>query len=271
MKSMSSAPPTSFSATKIRLNRAARRLLWPHPAFYFPFGVLRKRGNVFSRKAKLYISGYPRCGNTFTRTAFLSANPGVEVQSHRHIPTFVIHLMKSGIPGLVLIRNPLDAAVSWAIHENETLEEAIAYWNDYYETLLPVRSQLFLARFEDVTTDFGGVMRAFNKRWGTSYVPFEHTPENAARCFMVTEEEHRQPCGEIREMQVCRPSAPRLLVKQAHLQQLNQSDFLREELARAKDIYETFLHYRGEGDRRTSTRLIPEKADGAALHVGAPG
>ena len=267
---MSSTPSTSFSATKVLLNRAARHLLWPRPAAYYPFGILRGRGNVFSKKAQMYISGYPRCGNTFAVTAFKSANPEARVMSHHHIPTFVISQVRLGTPGLVLLRNPLDAAVSWAIHENETLEEAIAYWNDYYKVLMPVREHLFIARFEDVTTDFGGVIRAFNGKWGTSYVPFDHTPENAAHCFMVTEQEHTKPNGEIREMQVCRPSPQRRSVKEAHLRQLNQSDFLRDELARSKELYEKFLHFRGDGGRRTSTRLVPEKATESTLQVGAP-
>jgi len=193
----------------------------------------------------------------------------VRLQSHRHIPTFDIQAFKRGIPGLVLIRNPLDAAVSWAIHENETLEEALAYWNDFYETLLPFRSQLFLARFEEVTTDFGGVIKALNAKWGTSYVPFDHTPENAARCFQITEEEHHKSHGEIREMQISRPSGPRRLVKQSHLQQLNQSDFLRDELARARELYQAFVHCRGEGERQASTRLVPEEADPPVLHAEA--
>jgi hypothetical protein len=267
---MSETPPVKFSETRIRLNRFARRILWPRPAFYFPFGLLRQRGSVFNRNFEIYISGYPRCGNTFARTAFLSANPGARVQSHRHIPSFVLQSVKLGVPGLVLLRSPLDAAVSWAIHENQTLEEAIAYWNDYYETLLPVRSELFIARFEDVTRDFGGIIKALNQKWNTSFVPFDHTPENAAECFRVTEEEHRQPSGLIREMQVCRPSPERRSVKETHLQQLNQSSFLRDELARASIIYETFLHFRGKDQHQSSTRLIPEKADNTHFRMGAP-
>jgi hypothetical protein len=218
----------------------------------------------------MYISGYPRCGNTFARTAFLAANPNAKVQSHRHIPTFVLESIRRGVPGLILLRSPLDAAVSWAIHENQTLEEAIAYWNDYYEVLMPVRSQLFVARFEDVTTNFGGVINHFNAKWGTSFTPFDHTPENAALCFRVTEAEHRQPSGEIQEMRVCRPSAERRSVKDAHLSQLNQSGFLRDELARAREMYESFLHDRGKDERQSSTRLVPGKADSGALQIGAP-
>lgn len=268
---MSPALPTEFSPGKIVLNRWARRLLWPRPVAYFPFGLLRNRGNVLRRNVHLYISGYPRSGNTFARTAFLSANPGIEIRSHRHIPTFVLQLARNRVPGVVLIRQPLDAAISWAIHENQTLEEAMAYWNDYYQALMPVRSQLFVASFEDVTSDFGGVMRAFNARWRTSYVPFEHTPENAAQCFQVTEEEHRLPSGNIREMQVCRPSESRRTLKEGLLRELAQSNFLKRELASANVLYRSFLHFRSKGDRQMSTRLVPERADRSSLGMGVPG
>jgi hypothetical protein len=179
----------------------------------------------------------------------------------------------------MLIRNPLDSAVSWAIHQNLSvqdpgtckrfssgvwsghhdisLEEAVAYWNDYHETLLPIRSDLFIAKFEDVTKDFGAVMRAFNERWNTDYVPFEHTVENAARCFQVTENEHRLADGKVLEMQVCRPSKKRSVVKETCLDQLEQSSFLRDELARAKELYDAFVNATPQ-QGRVSTRLVPE-------------
>jgi len=254
---MPASPPTTLSSSTFRLRRALRRLLWPHPSIYYPFGILRKRGNVFDHDARLYMGGYPRSGNSFAAIAFSSANPRVRIHTHQHIPAFVLHLVKCKIPGLVLIRAPLDAAVSWAIHQNQTLEEAVAYWNDYYETLLPVRSALFVARFKEVTTDFGSVIRAFNTRWGTSYLPFDHTPENAARCFQVTEDDYRRSNGDLCERQVSRPSAERRLIKETHLDQLDQSSFLREELARAEELYVTFVHQRAKGELQTSGRLIP--------------
>jgi hypothetical protein len=268
---MPAVPPTKYSVLKFRIKRAARRLLWPHPSVYYPIGLLRKRGNVFDHDAELYMGGYPRSGNSFSRIAFLTANPSVKVYSHQHIPSFVLRQVEYKIPGLILIRTPLDAAGSWAIHQNQTLEEAVAYWNDYYETLLPVRSELFLARFKDVTTNFGGVIQAFNERWGTSYVPFDHTPENAAQCFRLTEDDYRKSSnGKLCEMQVCRPSAERHLVKQAHLEHLEQSSFLRDELARASELYEKFVHPASVNGRQSSTRLIPAPTESReALTVGA--
>lgn len=263
------APLTRYSPSRILLKRAIRRLLWPLPHLYFPIGLARKRGNVFSTGVDLYICGYPRSGNTFSRTAFLSANPGICIQSHRHIPTFVLQKVQRGVPGIILIREPLDAAISWSIYQNLPLEESVAYWNDYYEALIPVRSKLFVATFEDVTADFGAVMRAFNARWGTSFGLFNHTPEATSECFQVTEAEHRGAAGNIREMRVCRPSTARRRLKEKYLRQLTQSKFLRDELASAEDIYRAFVHFRPE--RQPSAGFLPERAQAASTQVGALG
>jgi hypothetical protein len=236
---------------------------------YHPFGILRNRGDVFDDNAQLYMGGYPRSGNSFSAIAFTTSNPGVRIHTHQHIPSFVLHLVRKKIPGLVLIRTPLDASVSWAIHQNQTLEESVAYWNDYYETLMPVRSELFVARFKEVTTDFGAVIRAFNSRWNTSFTPFEHTPENAARCFQVTEEDYRRSNGDLCERQVCRPSPQRRVIKEAHLEQLEQSAFLRDELARANELYDNFIYHLAKGELAKSARLIPARDDRDAQRVEA--
>ena len=218
---------------------------------YWPFGLLRSRGNVFSRDMDLHISGYPRSGNTFTCAAFKMANPGARVESHRHIPTFVLESVAQGIPGMVLIRKPLDAATSWAIHEDESLEEAVLYWIDFHEVLLPVRDKLFFVRFEDVTSDFGAVIRAFNARWGVNYTPFEHTAENAAKCFQVIEEDHGDHGG-VREMQICRPEPKRKAAKSSHILRLNESNFLKSELAHANELYAQFRQWRAAARRHRS-------------------
>lgn len=260
-------PQVDFSAAKLRLLRTARRIFWPHPALYYPFGILRKRGNVLDKSIEFYISGYPRSGNTFAREAFASVNPQVHFRSHRHIPTFILHSLSCGIPGIVLIRRPVDAALSWAIHEKQSLEQTIMYWIDYYTTLLPVRSDLFIVKFEAVTEDFGRVIKQFNARSGLAFSPFEHTPENAAKCFEATEEENRDPRGEIREMRVSRPSKLRKNVKKTFLQKLKGSELLTEEIARADELYDKFLlHALHEAkEKRTSVGFIirpPEKKEG---------
>ncbi len=232
-------PATFLTALRV-VSRSLRRLVWPRPLLYAPIGIARGRGNVLSRRPEVYLCGFPRSGNTFARTAFLSANPGVKVQSHRHIPAFVLRHMQTGTPGMVLIRSPYDAIISWAIHENQSIEEAAAYWNDYYEALLPHRDQLFVVGFEEITSDFGQVILDFNARWGTAYVPFDHSARAVAACFGEIEEEERLPGGAIRELRVCRPSAERREVKESMARDSRASKFFRKELGRAEALFREF-------------------------------
>lgn len=227
-----------YNPVKIHLKRFARRLIWPRPWLYAPFGILRGRGNVFSTGHQIYISGFPRSGNSFAVKAFLLANPDTPVRSHTHIPTFVIQSARNGRPGMVLIRNPIDAAISWAIYTRQPLRQTLAYYNEYHSVLLPYRADLHFVTFEDVTSDFGGVIAAFNLRWNTRYAPFQHTPENVAHCMAQIEAEYVDRNGRVVETKVPRPSAERKLVKETFLRQINRSSVWQKELYRANELYQ---------------------------------
>jgi hypothetical protein len=226
-----------------RFKRLGRHLLWPHPALYWPIGMMRRGelGNVFRHDYDIYISGYPRSGNTFALKAFLLANPGVAVRSHRHIPTFILVSIKRNTPGMVLVRSPLDAAVSWAIHRDKPLRHALQYYRDFYCPILHCLDQLFIVRFEEITKDFGQVMRAFNARWKTSYNPFVHSPENVAACMRQIEDDYRGADGKVRELLVPRPSADRAAAKQRLLAEMDNSPVLQDELRRTEKIYDVIL------------------------------
>ncbi len=227
-----------FNPLTMHLKRFARRMVWPRPALYAPFGILRNRGNVFGAGHEIYISGYPRSGNSFAVKAFLMANPEIPVRSHTHIPTFVVQSARKHRPGMVLIRNPIDAAISWAIYTRHPLRQTLAYYNDYHSVLLPCRDDLHFVTFEDVTSDFGGVITAFNNRWNTGYVPFQHTPENVARCMAQIETEYVDRNGRVVETKVPRPSVERKLVKETFLRQINRSSVWQKELYRANELYQ---------------------------------
>jgi hypothetical protein len=223
---------------RIQFKRIVRRLIWARPALYAPIGILRNRGNVFRTDHRLYISGFPRSGNSFAVKAFQHANPGVAVRSHRHIPAFVVQSVRDNMPGMVLIRTPIDAAISWAIFMGQSLRQTLAYYTDYHSVLVPYREALFLIRFEDVTCDFGKVTASFNERWNTQFVPFEHTPENVARCMAQIETEYVDDQGAVMENKVPRPSTHRQLLKETFLRQLNRSSVWQQELHRANELYQ---------------------------------
>src|SRR5207237_9047464 len=123
--------------------------------------------------------------------------------------SYVVSSIRQGKPGMVLLRNPHDAAISWSIFESVPLEEALPYYLDFYSVILPFRRDIHVVSFDDLTTDFGRVMVEFNERWKTTFRPFDPTPENVASCMSEVEEAGRDRDGRdgrIRELRVSRPS-----------------------------------------------------------------
>ena len=66
-----------------------------------------------------------------------------------------------------------------------------------------------MAGFQDVTTDYGAVLREVNERYGTRFACFEHTEANVRRVFDLMEQRNRERYGTLREDMVPRPSAAR--------------------------------------------------------------
>ena len=223
---------------KLHLKRIIRRLVWSRPTIYAPVALFRHRTNILRCEGELYIEGFPRSGNTFAVKAFQNANPGLDVRSHRHIPTFILQAARKQLPGMVVLRNPIDAAISWAIFTGGPLRYALAYYNDYHAVLVKRREPLFFVPFESVTGDFGKVMSDFNQRWGTDYAPFQHTPENVAQCLAQIESDYTSTSGKVAELKVPRPSVHRQPLRQKLLQELHRSRFVQEELGRANALYQ---------------------------------
>ena len=212
---------TTPNPLRLYFNRLARRLIWPRPALYFPFGMLRGRGSVFRSDYDLYISGFPRSGNSFAVKTFQFANPGLAVFSHKHLPTFIVQSARLNKPGMVVLRNPIDAAISWAIFTGGSVRGSLAYYTDFHAALLHCREDLFVVHFEDLVNDFGKVMTEFNTRWNTNYMPFEHTEENVAKCMAEIELEYLDRDGKVIEHRVPRPSDKRKRKKETYLDQIN--------------------------------------------------
>jgi hypothetical protein len=133
---------------------------------------------------KLVLEGCPRSGNSYALAAFCHANPNVRVASHRHSPTAVRTGLRRGKPVIVLVRRPRDAIASGLqYHPSQPVQWAIRIYREFYEGILPMADRFMVATFEEVTTDFGAVIRSCNERFGTDFVPYEATPasEQAVR------------------------------------------------------------------------------------------
>lgn len=227
---------------------AMRYAVNAHPWLYLP---LAKRlhpdyeNRFIEPDTELVIEGFGRSGSTFAVLAFESAQPGeVKTAHHTHAAAQVLVAASRGIPTLVIVRRPLEAALAHMVRRRIPARPALKSWIRYHERILPYLDRVVATPLECVSTDFGGVTRAINERFGTSFGVFEHTPENEVRLFELIEADNMRKYGSPTDW-VARPTKERLERKEARRAELRAPDLalLRE---RADRAYETLLPGRGD-------------------------
>lgn len=231
-----------------RARRAVRRVVGRYPALYLPWVRSRRKAFDGSDKAvssttQVVIEGYPRSGNSFAFAAFrLAQGAETSIAHHLHAPAQVIRAVRRGIPTLVVVRAPDDAAVSLRVrHPEMTIRDALRDYIAFYRPLLRYTDGMVVADFSEVTQDFGSVVRRLNARFGTRFAEFVHSSENVERCFEMLERIHGAVSAGADEFEagVARPSAERDLLKAAVRRELEHRDLERIR-RRARGLYERF-------------------------------
>ena len=213
----------------------------------FLLGVLRffpaLRHTVVTPHTNLLIEGYPRSGNTFARNAFLLAcDNRFTVTSHLHLIASVRRAIRLNKPVLILIRDPIDAVASYCVYRGRRFpaKQGLVEYVQFYRFVLENKPHLVVATFTEVTEAFGQVIANVNRRFGTRFPTFDHTPENV-RCCMDTTHEQQSPWLADRRnwttvRNVSRPASGRDLLKQAAKNELMDID-CRELLEEAQRLY----------------------------------
>ncbi|MDP8956788.1 MAG: hypothetical protein M3N24_07510 [Actinomycetota bacterium] len=213
-----------------------------YPAIALPI-ARRRHGFPVGRDSDIVIEGFPRSGNTFAYTAFVMAQPKpVRAAGRVHAPAQLIASARWGIPGLVLIRHPDDAIPSFLIrHPRTGVRQAMRGWLRFYEPLRPYLGKLVVGTFDRVTKDFGAVIEQLNDRFGTDFVPFEHTEENVRKVWETIDRDYRTRVGEGAEFDriVARPSAGRE-ERRRRVTELYSAPELERERARLRRVWERF-------------------------------
>ena len=224
------------------IRRLGRFLLWQRPSLYRWVGIIRQYGDCLKTDFDIWMGGYPRSANTFAAVAFKLANPKISLASHFHVPAFIIQGLKAGKPGIFLIRRPEDCVVSWTLYWNGKLrlEDSLNYYVDFHLLILPHLKKLFVATFEQTTSDFGQLVSEFNARFGTHYATLPTDAAALRSCVAHVEDFHRSGDGSVNELTVSRPSAKRAALKPDLLIALRQSPRLREKLNKAELLYDSF-------------------------------
>jgi hypothetical protein len=186
-----------------------------HPAIYFSlYRLLRTRHDVkrvVTPETQLVIEGFPRSGNSFARRAFVMAQgenfDKSRIAHHIHVPAQVVQAARWRIPTLVLIRRPRDAVLSFALWDPISVDQALRYYRSFYEAVERCCDAYVLGLFEEVTEDFGQVIKRINDKFGTTFSLFRHDEGNVGRVFADMDAYARKRFGETQwERKVHHPS-----------------------------------------------------------------
>jgi hypothetical protein len=178
-------------------SRVARNPLYLHLA---RFSDAQTDEWLIARHKALCIDGYPRSATTFAVAGFQLAQPEpVQVAHHSHAPAQVRAAARWGIPSLVTIREPEESVLSTAVYlPFLTVPSALGAYVAFYETVLPYRHTFVVGEFDDVTTRLGSVIRRVNEKFQTSFVEYEHSPENDRLVFDIIDQgDESSPTNEL--------------------------------------------------------------------------
>ena len=142
--------------------------------------LVRRSGELVTGQTEICIEGFPRCGNTFAVVAFQAAQlRTISIAHHVHASGSVLIAVRKRKPAIVLIREPEEAVLSLMVRLRYLRAgQVLRSYIGFYRGLLPHLRRFVVGPFADVVTDFGGIIRQVNQRFGTDFREFHPTEEH---------------------------------------------------------------------------------------------
>lgn len=145
----------------------------------------KMRGHIDTRECRvgpetdIVLDGFQGTANSFATRAFkMAQDRPVCIAHHLHAPAQILKAARRGIPTIVTIRNPIDAAASllsrWPYIAPD---QALRSYARFYEKLEPYKDQVVVSPFSQTTGHLDRVFEALNRRFGTDFAVFAHTED----------------------------------------------------------------------------------------------
>jgi hypothetical protein len=158
-----------------------------YPRLYMPLVRYQHRyklDRVVAPDTDLVIEAFGRTGTTFANYAFLAAQiRRVRTVHHTHAAAQVIAAVKMKIPTLVIVRDPLEVALSHMVRHQVSAGAALTAWIHFHQRIFTVREDLILCSFDQMTTNFTPVIERINHKFNTGFAVWQHTKENETSIF----------------------------------------------------------------------------------------
>ena len=139
---------------------------------------------VCSNETELVVEGFPRSANMFCVNYIehvLGENgKKIKIAHHTHSELNVILGQKLDKAGLILVREPIDALVSYLIYyDGVKIDKAIDRYLKFYETVSIVKGEWPFVDFSKVTKDFNSLIFAINEKFDLGYPTSRDSTEAA--------------------------------------------------------------------------------------------
>lgn len=234
--------PTARDIRYLLRDAACRH--WPTFRVLATLRPSRYSNRALDRSTRLVIEGFPRSANTFAVAAFAVAQgqplDALHIARHSHAPAQIAQAVRRKLPTILLVRQPVDAVVSLAQREHVSVGVALRSYIAFHTAVSPHAEHMVIALFEQVTRDFGSVIRRLNARFATRHREFIPDPANTATAMRLVEDLERQDAGGIvLESSVARPSRQRDEEK-PRLRNALDSDAFKPLVEQADALYRQF-------------------------------
>ncbi len=199
------------------------------------------------RTTEIVIEGYPRSGNTFAVVAFRHAQGReIEIAHHLHAAAQIKRAARIDVPAIVLVREPSEAILSLVVRDPQvSMRWALRSYIRFYSAVIPYLGNMVVAPFDTVTSDFAGIIRMVNTRYGTAFkefVPDEDTLNSVRQTVQWLGQLDSMRTGWDYRLSVALPSEQR-----RHAKEARRTEYLDERnkpLRLAADsLYERVMQY----------------------------
>ncbi|NDY74289.1 hypothetical protein DO021_20600 [Desulfobacter hydrogenophilus] len=215
--------------------------------FKYLIKPLSKHKELFLNKGtNLIIEGYPRCGNTFCVAAFyyFSEN-NLSIARHRHEIGHVKHALFTGVPILIVFREPIEAISSFIVREGVSERFAVNFYIKFNSFILKNRDNLLLFDFNDIVNNIKGVVNCFSKKCGLTLIGFDNKGDvDEIKNIVIEMEKKDSGSDNVRSTHVAYPNKSRDILKnKVKYRLINQHSTLLE---KANNIYSELMLKRTE-------------------------
>jgi hypothetical protein len=130
----------------------------------------------------IVIDGFPRCANTYATYAFdVAQTKKVNIAHHIHKQSQFLVARKYNIPGILLIRKPLNCISSLLIRQPKYDPEVLFKGYYFLYNSLKDAGNFVVGDFENVLNNYGSVIRKVNEKFNRNFDEYVKNDENEAK------------------------------------------------------------------------------------------